>query len=61
MPVITGFFFTLLSLNGSKLTWRFSGRGKNEELRNVAFSYYSMRKMFDKINVKAVHTGRKIT
>ncbi len=34
---------------------------EDEELRNIAFSYYSMRKMFDKINVKAVHTGRKIT
>ena len=32
---------------------------EDEELRNI--SYYSMRKMFDKIDVKAVHTGRKIT
>jgi len=37
-------------------------RGDEEdELRNMAFSYSSMRKMFDKIGVKAIHTGRKIT
>ncbi|RLI78131.1 hypothetical protein DRP05_08240 [Archaeoglobales archaeon] len=27
----------------------------------IVFPYSSMKKMFDKINVKAIHTGRKIT
>ncbi|MDK2782061.1 MAG: hypothetical protein PWR13_1089 [Archaeoglobi archaeon] len=33
---------------------------ENEEFRGIAFSYYSMRKLFDRLNVKAVHTGVKI-
>jgi hypothetical protein len=32
-------------------------RLKNDK---IAFSYYSMQKMLDELNVKAVHTGRKI-
>ncbi|MBO8179540.1 MAG: hypothetical protein H0Z19_03535 [Archaeoglobus sp.] len=34
---------------------------EKEQSRGIAFSYYSMRKLFDRLNIKAIHTGRKIT
>ncbi|WP_456469640.1 hypothetical protein [Archaeoglobus sp.] len=34
---------------------------EKEQVRGIAFSYYSMRKLFDRLNIKAIHTGRKIT
>jgi len=33
---------------------------ENEETQGLAFSYYTMRKLFDRLNVKATHTGNKI-
>ncbi len=34
---------------------------EKKQSRGLAFSYYSMRKLFDRLNIKAVHTGRKIS
>jgi len=33
---------------------------EKEETRGLAFSYYTMRKLFDRLNIQAVHTGKKI-
>jgi hypothetical protein len=30
-----------------------------EQTRRIAFSYYSMRKLFDRLNIKAILTGEK--
>ncbi|ADB58004.1 hypothetical protein [Archaeoglobus profundus] len=34
---------------------------EKKQSRGIAFSYYSMRKLFYRLNIKAVHTGRKIS
>jgi len=34
---------------------------EKDPVKGIAFSYYSMRKLFDRLNIKAIHTGRKIT